>query len=127
MSSNFEDRLKVERGNSFEVLNIFGGGSELDAEYILQKLRKFEQVVLLSGLGGFCDEMVTFLKNPNGRQFDTDLQRVWINLEGFRTSANLHVIDLSEENSHQNLFTIASQMMSPEKQLKLGKISLIHS
>ena len=119
--SSFELHLVQSFRPIIPIINLFFGGGVADVINLMKKLELGHSVIILSGLGGFCDKVVRFLRNPTSNEFTSDHAAIWQNLAQLQNSEKLHVIDLQVSKDYEKVFSIASKLMSPEKRIKLGE------
>ncbi|XP_075249942.1 uncharacterized protein LOC142342484 isoform X3 [Convolutriloba macropyga] len=117
---SFELHLTQNGDQKIPVINIFYGGSARDVIILLQKLEQNQNIILLYGLGGFCDDAVRFLRNPISDEFTFDHAEIWQKLASFQNSDRLLIVDLHLRNDLDKVFNVASKLLSPEKRIKLA-------
>ena len=102
------------------IIDIFFGGDIADVISLVEKVELGHDVIVLYGIGGVCDQAVEFLRDQSSADFLSDYTDVVEKLSKLSSFQKLHIIDLKVTNDFEKVFEVASELMSPEKRIKLG-------
>ncbi|XP_075264366.1 transient receptor potential cation channel subfamily M member 5-like isoform X2 [Convolutriloba macropyga] len=118
--SAFELYLAQKYQPKIPIIDIFFGGDIADVISLVEKVELGHDVIVLYGIGGVCDQAVEFLRDQSSADFLSDYTNVVEKLSKLTSSQKLHIIDLKVTNDFEKVFEVASELMSPEKRIKLA-------